>query len=127
MHRAFGLFAHITWHTSRRKRSVHAADVQIVAQSVIDAASRNRVHILAQAILANHVHVLVSVRPDIPVARFVRDAKSESARRVNQTCGRHLKWARGYYAGSLSHSHIPAARVYLAEQLVHHPELLPAE
>lgn len=125
-HRKFGLFAHITWHTWRRERSIRRCDVEIVGRGIVTAAERQSVHVLAQAVLADHVHVVISFRPDRAIMPFVRDAKSESARRVN-TSREGFKWARGYYAGSLSHSHIPAARNYLATQDARHPDRVPLE
>ena len=123
-HRSFELFAHLTWHTWRRQRRVRRKDVEIVMQSIRRAAFRNSLHVIAQAVMADDVHVLVSFRPDRTLTPFIRDAKSESARRVN-TAGGRLTWARGYYAGSLSHSHIPAARTYLARQHQRHPHTVP--
>jgi putative transposase len=123
-HRKFALYAHITWHTYRRERSIRQQDVSTVTQSITAAAARNSVHMLAQAVVADHVHVLVSFRPDSPLMPFIRDAKSESARAVNAAGGR-LVWARGYYAGSLSHSHIPRAHVYIARQDIRHADRVP--
>ena len=125
-HKAYGLYAHITWHTWRRQRSVRHMDVSTIAHAVQSAAERHKIHVLAQAVLADHVHVVVSYRPDTALAFFVRDAKSESARRVNSIRGTALRWCRGYYAGSLSRSHLGPARVYLARQHARHPDLVPA-
>src|SRR5205809_6371307 len=63
-HRTFGLFAHITWHTWRRERSVRRSEVDVVGRGILSAAERQSVHVLAQAVLADHVHVVISVRPD---------------------------------------------------------------
>jgi REP element-mobilizing transposase RayT len=123
-HRNFGLFAHITWHTWRRERSVRRTDAETVTRGILEAAARQSVHVLAQAVLADHVHVLISFRPDRPLMPFIRDAKTQSAREVNEAGG-GLKWARGYYAGSVSHGHIPAARAYIARQHSRHPDLIP--
>src|SRR5437773_2360341 len=82
-HKAYGLFVHVTWHTWRRQALVRRGDVQVITEAIHGAAQRTRVHVLAQAILADHVHLLLSCRPDRALATFVRDAKSESARRVN--------------------------------------------
>ena len=123
-HRKFALYAHITWHTYRREPRIRQEDVQSVTDSISAAAARNSVCVLAQAVVADHVHVLVSFRPDRPLMPFIRDAKSESARVVT-TAGGRLAWARGYYAGSLSHGHIPAARIYIARQHVRHADRLP--
>src|SRR5438552_8682910 len=124
-HRRFGLFAHITWHTWRRQRVVRHDDVPIITRSILDAAARNSVHVLAQAVMADHVHVLVSFRPDQTLTPFIRDAKSESSRRVNATKPDRMVWARGYYAGSLSHTHLAAARMYIARQRAKHSDLVP--
>src|SRR2546428_3551366 len=112
-HRKFGLFAHVTWHTVGRARSIRQEDVETVTRGILAAAARSSVHVLAQATLADHVHVLVSFRPDRSLMPFIREAKSESARQVN-AAGGLLLLAPGYYAGSPSHRHIPPLRTYTA-------------
>jgi len=85
-----------------------------------------RVH--AQTVLTDHVHVIVSYNPAVALAPFVRHAKSESARRVNllRDGGEAtLKWCRGYYAGSLSRTHVDAARAYVTKQHLRHPDRIP--
>ena len=125
-HKAYGLYAHVTWHTWRRQCSVSAPSARVIAAAVLQAAHRHNVNVLAQAVLADHIHLLVSYRPDTALAGFIRDAKSESSRRANEQTGSQLKWCRGYYAGSVSHSHIPAVRVYIAKQYHRHPDRIPA-
>jgi len=128
IHKALGLYAHVTWHTWRRQRSIRAADVADVVESVLQAGHCRGVHVHAQAVLAEHVHVIVSYNPAVALAPFIRHAKSESARRLNLSRGRvgAFRWCRGYYAGSLSRSHVRDARVYVARQHSRHPELIPA-
>ena len=92
--KAFELFAHITWTTRWRMRVVARCHVPIITKAVLEAADRHHMHVLAQAVLADHVHVLVSFRPDHTLTGFVRDAKSESSRRAGA-----ITWGRGYYAG----------------------------
>ncbi len=125
-HTAFGLYAHITWHTWRRERSIRRSDIRVVVESLLNAARRCQVHVIAQAVLVDHVHVVVSFRPDTVLASFVRDAKSESSRRVNGCGSAELRWCRGYYAGSLSRSHVAGACTYLAQQHTRHPDRIPA-
>jgi putative transposase len=120
-HKAYALYAHITWHTRWRDRTVRRDDVQIVAGAVLRAAERHNVQVLAQAVLTEHVHVLVSYRPDTPLAAFVRDAKSESSR----LAGPNATWCRGYYAGSVCERHLAFTRAYIARQHAHHPHLIP--
>jgi len=119
-HKAFELYAHITWRTRSSERAIAKRHVEVIASSVLRAAERHKMRVLAQAVLTDHVHVLVSYRPDSILAAFVRDAKSESSRR-SVTVG----WCRGYYAGSVCRRHIAAVRHYIARQHSHHPDLIP--
>ena len=127
MHTSIGIYVHITWHTWRRERSLRRQDVPLVTRATLEAAARTGTHVQAQAVLADHVHVLVSMNPAGSLASFIRHAKSEAARRVNlaRDPGSRVRWARGYYAGSLSRSHVRAARVYIGNQHRRHPDLIP--
>jgi len=127
MHTSFGIYVHITWHTWRRERSLRRQDVSRVTGAILDAAARTGAHVHAQAVLTDHVHVLLSLNPAAPLAGFVRHAKSEAARQVNLTrdVASRIRWARGDYAGSLSRSHVRAARVYIGSQHRRHPDLIP--
>ena len=125
-HKAVGLYAHVTWHTLWRQQSIREVDVSTIAQSIMAAAARTGVRVPAQAVLSDHVHVVVSYSSDARISDFIREAKSESARRVNDQCGSlALHWCRGFYANSLSRSHVRAARSYVARQRAHHPDRLP--
>ncbi|PYO28020.1 MAG: hypothetical protein DMD73_07115 [Gemmatimonadetes bacterium] len=126
-HKACGLYAHVTWHTWRRVAAIRKHDVSLIADSGRDAGCRSNIRVHAQAVLSDHVHVVVSYPPHATLAAFVRDAKSESARRVNSARldAQRLRWCRGYYAGSLSRSHVLAARSQLARQCQRHPNRVP--
>ena len=127
-HKACGLYAHITWHTWRRQQSIRRTDVAEIAAAILQAGQCRGVRVHGQAVLTDHVHVIVSYNPAVALAPFVRHAKSESARRVNllrDALGTTLRWCRGYYAGSLSSTHVTAARVYVARQHARHPDRIP--
>ena len=81
----------------------------------------------AQAILRDHVHVLVSYLPTMALDDFIQEAKSEGERRINSSRkdAHRLRWMPGYYVGSLSRDHILATRSYIARQFRHHPDLVP--
>lgn len=119
-HKAFELYAHVTWRTRSSAHAVAKRHVEIIAQSVLRAAQRYNMRVLAQAVLTDHVHVLVSYRPDSALTPFIRDAKSESSRRAET-----VSWGRGYYAGSVGWREIDAVRRYIARQHTHHPNLIP--
>jgi REP element-mobilizing transposase RayT len=102
-------------------------DVPAIVESVREAAGANDVRVHAQAILQDHVHLLISYLPTARLSAFLRQAKSESARRVNvgRRDAQRLQWARGFFAGSLSRDHVFATRSYIARQFRRHPNLIP--
>jgi len=126
-HKACGLYAHVTWHTWRRIPELRQSDASVVTQTVLDAARRWDVRVHAQAVLSDHVHVVVSYPPHLALASFIRHCKSESTRRINSTRidAHRVRWCRGYYAGSLSRRDVAAARSYLARQFQQHPDRIP--
>jgi REP element-mobilizing transposase RayT len=102
-------------------------DVSAIVESVLGAAAHSGVRVHAQAVLRDHVHLLISYLPTATVSSFIRHAKSESARRVNvgRKDAQRLQWARGFFAGSLSRDHVFATRSYIARQFRRHPDLIP--
>jgi len=119
MHHAIGLYVHITWHTKWRQPSIRRENVAVIATAVLSAARRTRVRVHAQAALNDHVHVLLSFPPDATISAFVREAKSESARRTK------LQLCRGFYAGTLGRHQVRAARIYIGDQFNQHPDRIP--
>lgn len=120
-HQACRLFVHLTWHTYRNEPTIRAPLVTTVTDSMQNAGRRTRSIVLAQGVLSDHVHVLIRCAPDATVSSFVREAKSESSRRVGKT----LRWQRGYYADSISRTHVLRVRQYIAAQFTRHPDKIP--
>ena len=127
MHRASGLYAHATWRTYRRTKAIRKYDVRAIVDAVLEAGQRTGVRVHAQAVLQDHVHVLVSYPPTATLASLMRHAKAESCRRVNvkRKDAQRLQWSRGSSVGSLSRDHVLATRSYIARQFHRHPELVP--
>lgn len=102
-------------------------DVPAIVAAMLEAAEHTDVRVHAQAVLRDHVHVLISYLPTTRLSAFMRHAKSESARRVNvgRKDAQRLQWARGYFMGSLSRDHVFATRSYIARQFRRHPDLIP--
>ena len=124
-HHAYQLYAHITWHTWKRVGCVNRAAARDVVIAVACAARRTSTTVLRSAVLTDHVHVLVSFRPDTRLSDFVRLAKTIAAFRANKRVAGTIKWARGFYAASLHKRILPAVDRYVADQYDHHPDLIP--
>jgi REP-associated tyrosine transposase len=120
------MYAHIVWGTYGRQGLVRKADVPVIIAAAREAAARCEVNVHAAGILTDHVHLLVSFRPDQALSGFIRHAKSESSRRLNLEGRRLFRWQRGYWVESVSRSMVRAARVYIGNQFARHPERIPA-
>jgi len=124
VHKAFGIYIHVTWHTYYRQRIITRARVPEILESIAEAAHRCGVHIHETAVLTEHVHIVASLKPDSTISSFIRHAKSESARRLN--AGRSpFKWARGYYVETISREDVRKHCAYVARQFRRHPDLIP--
>ena len=124
-HRAFQMFAHITWHTWNRVECVDMRAADSVRVAVLSAGKRTGVQLIKGEVLANHVHLLVSFRPDTRLSDFIRLAKSVSATRANRLVFGAVKWARGYYVTTLHKSDLPRVLRYIERQFERHPDLVP--
>src|SRR5207247_656415 len=98
-------------HVDVRVSSAGADTSALVTETVLARAKRVGVRGLGQAVLAHHVHVVVSYPADVPLASCIRHSKSECSRRINSSRrdAQRVQWCRGYYAGSVSRRDVAAA------------------
>lgn len=89
------------------------------------AAERSGARILRSAILADHVHVVLSVRPDTRVSDFLRVAKAGSGYMANRRIPGQLKWARGAHVSTYHRKDLARLINYVAHQYARHPDRIP--
>src|SRR2546426_11754752 len=83
------------------------------------------VRVFREAVLADHVHLVVTFRPDIRLSDFVRLAKSVAASRANQRIPGAVRWARGYFVTTIHKRDLTRVTRYVAEQFQRHPDSIP--
>ena len=125
IHHAYQLYAHITWHTWKRTGCLDEAAVSDVRSAVATACRRTCVRVLRGAVLADHVHLVVSFRPDARLSDFVRLAKCISALRANRRITGALRWARGFYAATVHKRDLTRVIDYVSRQFERHPDRIP--
>jgi putative transposase len=69
---------------------------------------------------ADHVHMLIRIRPAQAVAEVVRVVKANSSRWVRTKWKMEFAWQTGYGVFSVSESKVPSVSRYIAEQEQHH-------
>jgi REP element-mobilizing transposase RayT len=71
--------------------------------------------------VADHVHLLVSLKPTHCISDFMRELKKTSSRWVRETIGvASFHWQYGYAAFTVSVSSRSSVRTYIAGQEEHH-------
>jgi putative transposase len=98
---------HIVWITKYRKKVMRGEIGLRLRELIKRSCEAQEVQIVKGHIAADHVHLLVSVPPQIAVSDLVQKLKGRSARKMleefgelrRQFWGQHL-WARGYFVAS---------------------------
>lgn len=70
--------------------------------------------------VADHVHLLISLRPVHCIADLMRDMKKDSSRWAKDNFDRRFAWQEGYAAFTVSPTATNAVRNYIANQETHH-------
>jgi putative transposase len=72
--------------------------------------------------VADHIHILVSIKPTILISDLVRDIKANSSKWINDNhyiIGK-FQWQDGFGAFSYSQSHLDNVIAYINNQELHH-------
>ena len=106
-HSVYDLKYHVVWITEYRKPVLGGEIAVRLRELVRQTCATLDVYILSGHIGADHVHLLVSVPPNLSVSEIVKRLKGRSSRKMLQEYGelrqefwgRHM-WARGYFVAS---------------------------
>lgn len=106
-HATYDLKYHLVWITKYRKPVLRGAVGLRVRELIRQTCATLDVEIVKGHVAVDHVHLLVSVPPQVSVSELMQRIKGRSSRRMldefdelkKQFWGRHL-WARGYFAVS---------------------------
>ncbi len=108
---------HVVFSTKERRRAI-AEPPKLWAY--VAGVARN-LHYAALSVggTENHVHILLRLPGQVPVAEAVQKLKSNSSRWLREN-GTWMGWQEGYGAFSVSASNVDAVRLYIQNQPEHH-------
>jgi REP element-mobilizing transposase RayT len=74
--------------------------------------------------VADHVHVLIGMKPNIALSDLVRDIKAGSSKFINEKrwVKGHFNWQEGFGAFSYGHSQLDTIIRYIQDQEIHHQQ-----
>ena len=114
---------HIVWITKYRRKVVRGEIAERVREIVREECRKSRVEILPGHIAADHVHIMVSIPPQVTISRLIQRMKGKSSYLLfnefltlrKRFWGRHF-WARGYFCRSSGNVTDEVIKAYIAGQ-----------
>ncbi len=120
--RFYALYIHIVWITKKRRPLLEPEWRKQLFLHIKKEAVAKGYHVEIVNGVSDHVHALVSMKPQEMVSKLVKDLKGASSRWINeqQFTYERFEWSRGYGAFAVSPQHIQRVRNYILNQEEHH-------
>jgi putative transposase len=118
------LFYHLVWATKERLPLINANNREPIYASIHAKAGQLKGIVHALSGTADHVHLVVTVPPNLPLALFIGQVKGNSshlASRLGTTDGA-FAWQSEYGVVSVSEAHLSIVVRYVQRQEHHHAE-----
>ena len=104
-HSTFHHRYHLIWVTKYRYK-VLRGDIQLRVRDIVrQVCAENRVEIIKGVLASDHVHMFVSIPPNLSISDFMRKAKGRSSHKVQREFPQLKKrywgqrfWAKGYFS-----------------------------
>jgi REP element-mobilizing transposase RayT len=108
--------------STKERRKIITAEIQLRLWAYIGGVARKReMTALGVGGTDDHVHLLLSLPSSLPIAKAIREIKSESSRWMHETFAMPgFEWQEGYGAFSIGWSQVDATLAYIAKQKEHH-------
>jgi putative transposase len=122
-HTQVSIYVHCVFSTKERKKTI-PVDIQARLWSYMGGIARaNKIKALAIGGIEDHVHMLLSLKSTMPVAKAVQLIKAGSSKWMHEEAGRKLFcWQESYGAFSIGVSQIDDTVRYINNQKEHHRE-----
>jgi putative transposase len=106
-HTVFEIHLHLVWTTKYRRAALTGEVATRVRDMIREICGQHEVTILKGHVAKDHLHLFVSIPPQVTISRLIQWLKGKSSYKLmgefphlqKQFWGRHL-WARGYFCCS---------------------------
>jgi len=111
------LYYHFVWSTKGRLPEIKDTLIQYAVHVVTEDARKRHGFVLACSAMPEHVHLLVSLPPDVAPSTFIGQVKGATAHEINKTIGnKAITWQVGYGVLSMRSSDIDRVTKYVNNQ-----------
>lgn len=117
------LYYHIVWRTKRSEHTIAEAYERDLYAYILGYCKRKECKLIRIGGMPDHIHMLVSIRPDITVSEFVQVLKTESSKWMKSERGKFPRfegWGNGYAAFTYCERDKDMIRNYIINQKAHH-------
>lgn len=126
-HNSFALYYHVVFVTKKRDPMINKEIADFLCKFFEKKCEELEVHLLAQSILCDHVHMVISLRPSHYIPEVINYLKGTSSHEANnhQKFQNVLYWMPSYHIDSISKNQLDRAKGYVRDQFNHHPDKIP--
>jgi len=116
------IYIHLVWSTKNREPYLRKKIRYDLFDHIRENAKTKNIHIDCINGYTDHVHCLVSLKPDQTIAKIMQLIKGESSFWLNREYFKKTKfeWQEEYFAVSVGESRIKRVRDYIKNQEEHH-------
>ncbi|TDP01663.1 IS200/IS605 family transposase [Flavobacterium sp. 245] len=113
---------HFVFAVKYRKATIHKSWKEELYKYISGIIKNNNHKLLAIKGVADHVHILIGIRPAQSISELMKSVKQNSSKWINDNkfIGNHFEWQEGYGAFSYSKSQLNAVVNYIQNQELHH-------
>ena len=122
-HTVFMIHLHLVWITKYRKQVLQGDVAYRLRELIREICRKEQVEITKGHVSKDHVHLFVSIPPQVTISRLVQRLKGKTSYKLlsefqhlrKQYWGRHL-WARGYFCCSSGNVTDDVIKEYIERQ-----------
>lgn len=122
-HTVFEIHLHLVWSTKYRRAALMGEVALRVRDMIREICGQHEVTIMKGHVSKDHVHLFVSIPPQVTISRLIQWLKGKTAYKLlgefphlqKQFWGRHM-WARGYFCCSSGNVSDEMIAEYIANQ-----------
>jgi putative transposase len=122
-HAVFDIKYHVVWITKYRYKVLRGRIAERARDLIRQICAAREVVIVRGAVSPDHIHMLLSVPPDLAPSKLMQHIKGRSSRRLQDEFselrkrywGQHL-WARGYFCATVGAVDEKTIREYIENQ-----------
>lgn len=117
-------YYHIIWATHERQPLLSPAHEQIIRQVIVNKSYMLSCPLMALNMVADHVHLVVSIPPKIAVNKYIADIKGATSHEINLVLqpDNRFRWQTGYGALTFGERALELVVAYIQNQKQHHAD-----